>query len=237
MVLLATMEGRLLEAQNARRMAESRASGDSSVNDQVLSSSLVQTLKTQLSTQKAKLAQLSSMYTRRHPEIVDIQSQIKVTERALAAIIKSYSDNSMAGLAGARRLEQSMQQAVADQRAKVLLKGQLQDEVTKHQMALDSAQSVYKRALEGYDQIRFASSGRNTNVSLVSPATPPVRASKPKILTGLILGAMTAGVLGFGIPLLFELFNRRVRCRDDIERNHGIPVLVEFGALPMRTAA
>jgi hypothetical protein len=28
-----------------------------------------------------------------------------------------------------------------------------------------------------------------------------------------------------------------VRCRDDLERHHGIPVLAEFGALPMRTTA
>lgn len=236
MVLLATLEGRLLEAQNARRTAEAQAAGDRAVNSQVLSSSLVQALKTQLATQKAKLAQLNSIYTRRHPDIVEIQAQIKITQQALNSTLKSYSDNTAAGLAGAQQLEQTLQQAVADQRAKILQKGQLQDEATKYQLALDSAQSVYKRALEGYDQIRFASSGRNTNVSLVSPATPPVKPSKPRLLRALLLGVMAAGVLGFGIPLLFELFNRRVRCRDDIERNHGIPVLIEFGALPMRSA-
>jgi polysaccharide biosynthesis transport protein len=51
-----------------------------------------------------------------------------------------------------------------------------------------------------------------------------------------ILGCMAAVVLGFGIPLGFELFHRRVRCRDDVERHHGIPVLVEFGRLAPRTA-
>jgi len=38
------------------------------------------------------------------------------------------------------------------------------------------------------------------------------------------------------------LLNRRVRCRDDVERDHGIPVLVELGpvrmtGLPALTAA
>jgi capsular polysaccharide biosynthesis protein len=55
-------------------------------------------------------------------------------------------------------------------------------------------------------------------------------------LTGLILGCMAAFVLGLGLPLGYELFNRRVRCRDDVERHHGIPVLVEFGRLRMRSA-
>jgi uncharacterized protein involved in exopolysaccharide biosynthesis len=137
----------------------------------------------------------------------------------------------------AQRLEQNMQKAVSEQRTKVLAKGQLHDEAAKYLLELDSAQTVYKRALEGYDQVMFASAGHYTNVTFVSRATPPVKASKPKILTGLILGCMAAAILGLGIPLGFELFNRRVRCRDDLERHHGIPVLVEFARLPMRTAA
>jgi len=234
-VLLATLEGRLLEAQNARRTAQARASADQSVNDQVLSSSLVQSLKTQLATLESRLAQLTTIYTQKHPEIRELQSQIGATRRSLASTLQSYSANASAGLSVAHRLEQNMQQAVAEQRTKVLAKGQLHDEAAKYLLELESAQAVYRRSLEGYDQIMFASGGHYTNVSFVSRATPPVRASKPKVLTGLILGCMVAAFLGLGIPLGYELFNRRVRCRDDLERQHGIPVLVEFGALPMRT--
>jgi len=51
-----------------------------------------------------------------------------------------------------------------------------------------------------------------------------------------ILGCMAALVLGLGVPLGLELIHRRIRCRDDLERHHGIPVLVEFGRLPARIA-
>jgi len=47
---------------------------------------------------------------------------------------------------------------------------------------------------------------------------------------------MAAFILGLGVPLGLELFHRRIRCRDDLERHHGIPVLVEFGRLTARTA-
>jgi len=80
----------------------------------------------------------------------------------------------------------------------------------------------------------FTSGGYYTNVSFISRATPPVKAIKLKVLTGVLLGNAAAAILGFGIPLGYELFNRRVRCRDDIERQHGIPVLVEFPARPLR---
>jgi capsular polysaccharide biosynthesis protein len=48
------------------------------------------------------------------------------------------------------------------------------------------------------------------------------------------LGGFLAVLLGLSIPLGLELFNRRVRCRDDIERVYGIPVLAEFGRISRR---
>jgi len=235
LALLETLEERLLEAQNARRAAEARASGDQSVNDQVLSSNLVQNLKTQLATLEARLAQLTALYTPRYPDILDLQSQVQDARRSLASAVRSYTANASATLSVAQRLEQSLQRAVAEQRAKVLARGELHDEGAKYLLELESSQAVYKRALEGYDQVMFASGGHYTNVSFISRATPPVKPSKPKILTGLILCCMAAFVLGLGLPLGYELFNRRVRCRDDLERHHGIPVLVEFGRLRMRS--
>jgi hypothetical protein len=45
----------------------------------------------------------------------------------------------------------------------------------------------------------------------------------------MILASMVAFVAALGFPLVYERLNRRVRCRDDMERDHGIPVLVELG--------
>jgi hypothetical protein len=45
---------------------------------------------------------------------------------------------------------------------------------------------------------------------------------------------MAGGFLGLVVPLVYELTNRRVRCRDDLERDGGVPVLAEFGAMPMK---
>jgi succinoglycan biosynthesis transport protein ExoP len=237
MVLLASLEERLLEAQNSRRGADARASGDQSVSDQVLASTEVQKLKSQLADQQQRLTQLNFSYTPQHPEVVAMQSLMDTTRRSLANAQRSYAANAAAELSASQRLEQNMQRGVKEQRSRVLATGQLQDEAAKYLLELQSAQTVYKRALEGYDQIMFASSGHYTNVTLVSRASPPVKASKPRVLAGLAMGFIAAGCLGFGIPLLYELFNRRVRCRDDIERHHGIAVLMEFDKSTMRAAA
>jgi polysaccharide biosynthesis transport protein len=235
--LLATLEERLLEAQNERHVVAARASGDQSVSDLALASPQVQALKTQLAIQEQQMAHLNRVYTPRHPDILDLQSQMAVTRRSLASALQSYSSNASAAVNVAQRLERDLGQAVAERRSAVLAEGVLRDEATKYQLELESAQTVYKRALDGYDQVLFASASHYTNVSVISRATPPVKAAKPRILAGLAMGGIAAGFLGLGIPLAFDLSRRRVRCRDDLERRHGLPVLMEFGKLAQRRAA
>lgn len=227
--LLSTLEQRLLEAQNARRVAAARASGDQAVGTEVLGSTMVQSLKAQDATQQARFAELRATLGPNHPQILELQSQIAATRRALGAELRAYAGNASAELAAARQLEGSLKTAVEEQRASVIHVRQLQGDGAKLQLELESAQSVYKRALDGYDEIMFAATGGYTNVSFISRAIPPARASKPKVKAALLMACVVGTLLGFGLPLAWELLHRRVRCRDDVERDLGIPVLVELG--------
>jgi capsular polysaccharide biosynthesis protein len=80
----------------------------------------------------------------------------------------------------------------------------------------------------------FASVGHYTNVNVVSKATPPVKASKPNKLKLLVMGTIAGFGFGLVATFLYELLvNRRVRCRDDMERSFGIPVLMQFDPIPV----
>jgi uncharacterized protein involved in exopolysaccharide biosynthesis len=230
---LNSLQQRLLEAQNTRRALEASLSGNVATGDRVLASTAIQTLKTQLSTQEAKMAELRTSLGPKHPQVVELQAQIDSTRKALSDEMNTYSLNASSELTSARQLEAKLQKAVDAQREKVLENRRIQDEGTKYLLELESAQSVYKRALDSYDQIMFASSGRFSNISFVSRATPPLKPSKPKAIKNVIKGTMAGLFLGLVGPLGYGfLLNRRIRCRDDIERDYGIPVLVEFQEFP-----
>ena len=232
--LLSDLEQQLLETQRVRRSAEAVSSGDHAVGDQVMGSPLIQTMKSQLAAQESRLAELRTTLGPRHPQVVELLSQIYASRNSLEDEVGRYSRNATTGLSAAQRLEQGLQTAVATQRTKVLSSSALHDQATKYRLELDAAQSVYKRALDGYDEVMFASMGNYTNVSVVSRATPPVKASKPRVLVYLLLAAMAGIFFGLAVPLVYELVNRRVRCRDDFERDSGVPVLAEFGAMPLK---
>jgi capsular polysaccharide biosynthesis protein len=106
-------------------------------------------------------------------------------------------------------------------------------------MELDSAKTVYKRALDGYDQIMFASAGHYTYVNIVGRGVPALKSTKPNKVKLLVMAILAGIVVGFGAPVGYELFvDRRVRCRDDLERTFRIPVLIELthGSVPAGAA-
>jgi succinoglycan biosynthesis transport protein ExoP len=213
--LLTSLEQRYQEAQNLERAAEVAAGGDRTAS---AAASNLQTLKTHL-------AQLRSTMGPAHPKVIEMENQIAATRRSLAEDISSQ-------LVGARQLRQKLAAAVEEQRAKVLGVRKLQDEGTKFVLELESAQSVYKRALDGYDQIMFASGEHYTNVNFVGRALPAMKAIKPNKPKLVLVGVLAGLLIGLGAPFAYELvFNRRVRCRDDFERGFGVPVLSEFDAI------
>ena len=78
----------------------------------------------------------------------------------------------------------------------------------------------------------LASSGQYTNVNIISRASTPLKPAKPKFIVNLLMGVVFGLALGVAIPFAREFAGRKVRCRDDLERDYGVPVLVEFDPMP-----
>ena len=229
---LADLQSKLDAAQNSRRDLESRQINANANSDAVLDSATVVSLRSKLSSQQAQMAELRATLGPKHPKVVELSSQMEATRHSLAEEVQSISANNSVQLARARELEAKYKSAVEAERTRLLERRGLQDQGAKLVLELQSAQTTYKKALDGYDQIVFASAGNYTDVSLISRADPPVKAEKPNKLKLLLVGLM--GSLGAGIawPFAYELFvNRRLRCRDDFERHFGIPVLAQLGPI------
>ncbi len=226
--LLATLEEKLQDAQVARRTAEVKAAAEQAASSSS-GTAAVQTLKAELAAQQTQLAQLRTVYGAQHPKVLELENQIRATQRNIESEMHSVQSTNSADLAAAQQLEAKLRAAVDDARSKLLGVNKLEDEGTKYELELESAQSVYKRALDGYDQIMFASAGYMANISIASEAIPPQKAAKPNKMKLLTLGILVGLVIGVIAPLIYELLlNRRIRSRDDFERDFNLPVLMEF---------
>jgi uncharacterized protein involved in exopolysaccharide biosynthesis len=225
--ILRNLENKLVETQNQRRAAEARvariANGEP-LGSEMLSSNITQNLNAQLVERQAKMAQLRTTLGSNHPQVLELQSQLNAARQSLAAVASSE-------VQAAVDLETKQRRAADEQRAKLLAVRKLQDEASKYIVEFESAQAVYKRTLDNYDQMFLTSGGEYTNVQLVNRATIPIRASKPNKSKLLMMAVMLGGFIGLAGPFLYELFNRRIRCRDDLERHLRVPVLAELGRI------
>jgi len=222
---LTNLEHRLQEVRNTMRTSQAQTAGNQEVSGAVMASPTVRTLREEDAKLRAHMAQLRTALGPNHPQVLELQSQIGANSKSLAAALSSYSRATSSDIAVSRSEVAALEKAVEVQRQKVIENRRFRDEGTKYMLELESAQGAYKRALDGYDQIMFVHS---TNISIVGHARPPVKAENPNPIKNLLFGALLGIVLGIVVPFAYELAHRRVRCRDDVERDFGIPILTEF---------
>jgi polysaccharide biosynthesis transport protein len=227
------LQQKLEAAQNQRRELESKQIEAHASSDAVLGTESISSLRAKLTGLESQMAEARTTMGPKHPKVVELQSQIDATRSSLASEVQSLSANSAVQLTRARDLEARYQAAVTAERTRLLERRGLQDEEAKLVLELQSAQTTYKKALDGYDQIMFASSGNYTDVSLISRADPPPKPSKPNKAKWFAIACLFSLGTAVAGPFGYELFlNRRLRCRDDLEKHFGIPVLAQLGPLP-----
>jgi protein tyrosine kinase modulator len=227
---LADLQVKFQAAQNARRELEAHQIDSRATSETVLNAVPVVSLRSRLESQQAEMAQLRATLGPKHPKVIELQSQIDSTRRSLADEVQAISANNSVQLAQARDLEAKYKNAIEAERTRLLERRALEDQSAKLVLELQSAQATYKKALDGYDQIVFASAGNYHDVSLVSRADPPVKSDKPNKAKLFLVALVLSVGFGAGWPFAYELLaNRRLRCRDDFERHFGIPVLAQFG--------
>jgi len=226
--LLDTLEHRLLDAKNALRSSQARNSARQELTTSQLTSSSISNLREEANRLAAKMADLRTVDGPNHPDVLALQSQIDANKASIHAAQLALASANSSDISVTNSEVVALQQAVNAQRAKVIKNKTLRDEAAKYQLELDSAQSVYKRALEGYDQQKFAANGPPSDISVATPARPPVTATKPKRLKLVAMGVMAGGLLGLIVPFLIELPRRKIRNIDDLENGLKIEVLTSL---------
>lgn len=231
---LSALTTQLLTVRNATYDAVSRhkqaadilASGASpeSIPD-VLSSTYLNGLKTDLSRAEARLEESSAVLGENHPAYKRTTAEIQGLREKLRAETKKL----VAGLGNAveqsRKREQELQAALDEQQRRILAMKDYRVELTGMTREVDSSQRAYDAVLARYMTNNIESRARQTNVALLAPAIEPLKPKHPKV--GLIAGLslLVGGLLAAGVVYVLETLDRRVRSRADLESRLAIPSL------------
>lgn len=218
-----------LQAQNvtfensSRSGVASKRSADSMPD--VIANPLIQSLKGDVARAEAKFSELATRLGPNHPQYQQQASEIASLRSRLGGEMGRIVSSSQNATAQSQARQGSLQTALDEQRKKVVELRDARNHSFVLQREVETAQKAYEAALQRYLVNKVEAGARSTNVTVLNPASEPMRHSKPKTLLNIILGFVVGTILGLGVVFLMELLDRRVRSSEDLEAGLDAPLL------------
>ena len=101
------------------------------------------------------------------------------------------------------------------------------DGIQTAKQKLDIEQQMYNSLLDQYEQTRLNEAIRQNSISVVEPAVPPIKPSKPNKGLNIALGFLVGMVGGLGLAFLFENLDTTLYTTNQIESITHLPIIGE----------
>ncbi|MBV8465977.1 MAG: chain length determinant protein EpsF [Burkholderiales bacterium] len=225
---LSDISAQLVAAQAQTFDAQSRARVGADVAPDVLNNPLIQQLKNTLTQKEAAFKELSEREGVNHPRYKEAQAELEATRQQLETLKKQYTTGLSDAASNSATRMRALQQALAQQKGKVLELKTERSKLDVLQRNVDNAQKAYDLAMARLAETALESRSNVANVGILKSAPEPIEPSRPRLAINIILSIFVGTVLAIGIAVLAELRDRRIRSVADIDLLLGIPVLANL---------
>ena len=239
---IAELSTQLILARSARAEANARldqvkrlleSEGNLSSAAEVLSSPLIQSLRTQEAEVLRKVSELDSRYGGRHPKMIKARAELQDLRRSIEREVKKIAQNLKNEVQVARvrentlakNLSQLEAQGGRHQKARIRLR-ELEREAQANRALFESFLSRFKETSEQ------ESLQQQADTRLISKAEVPTKASFPKKTLTVILAAVGSLFLGVALVFVLERLDNSFRSSEQVEILTGQPVV---GMVPLVT--
>ena len=213
-----------IQAQTTDSMSKRQSSKADTVSE-VMSSPLINGLKSDVARLEARLNESNVNLGKNHPQTTRLEAELATLKAQLEAETRKITSSIDTTYQVSKQREQQLQAALAVQKNRVLLLNKQRDELNVLKRELESAQRAFDVVSQRASQTNIESQTTQTNISVLNPAFPPAKASKPRVLIIMLVATMVGILLGIALALMLELAYRRARSVGDLEAALGVPVL------------
>lgn len=227
------LSSQLVQLQTMSAESQSRQNNAGGDMQEVLNNPLIANLKIDLSRNEARLRELNQRLGDNHPQVIEARANINELRSRIGAETQRVMGSVGVANTVNRQREAQVRASLEQQRQKVLQMKALRDEGMVLVRDVENAQRAYDAVLARLNQTSLESQTTQSNVNLLTQATPPTEPSSPRVALNTALALLVGLMLGLGATLLLETLDRRIRVREDVQASLGLPVL---GTLPKPTA-
>jgi exopolysaccharide transport family protein len=204
--------------------------GDAGALDQALSSDVIARLRTQYAEIAKNYADLSSRYGPRHPQVANVQAQLRDTQRLINEEIARILEGTRHAYEVAKSREESLQKSFDQLQGNSTDAGPAQVRLRELLREAEANRTIYESFLARYKETSARESLEMPDSRVVTRADIPLKPSFPKRLPLLGLALVLGLGLGCVLALLKDYLDRRIKTIEQVEAISGLPSLA---ALPL----
>jgi polysaccharide biosynthesis transport protein len=222
------------ESQSADAKSKQKSGGGDTLQD-VMMNPLINQLKADVARSEAKLQEMAGNLGSNHPQYQRQQAELASLKQDLAAETRKVATAIGTSSRVSKEKEAEVRAAIEAHKKRILQLKEGRDEASVLQREVETAQRGYELVSQRLTQTHLESQSTQTNVSVLTPAEPPLEPSSPRVFLNTLLAIFLGTLLGVGVALMMELINRRVRSAEDLSEGLGVPVLVTLDSRSKKT--
>lgn len=212
------------ESQSADAKSKQKSGGSDTLQD-VMQNPLINQLKADVARSESRLQELAGNFGKNHPQYQRQEAEVASLRKDLAAETRKIASAIGTSSRVSKEKEVEVRAAIEAHKKRILQLKEGRDEAMVLLREVETAQRAYELVAQRLTQTRLESQSTQSNVSVLTPAEPPLEPSSPKVLLNTLLAIFLGTLLGVGAALMMELLNRRVRSAEDLVEGLGLPVL------------
>lgn len=225
---LADLNAQLAATQGQRIRSQSRlsrADSDATLPQDVLSTSLIPTLRNQLADVQRTYQEKLRIFKPDYPEMLQIQGQIDELNRQIGSEYAAVRLSLRAEYDAAVAQENMLKQQLDSLRNQTLDTSERSIEYNTLRRDADTNRQLYDSLLQRFKQVSAASDVRPDNISIVDRAQVPAQPFSPRPVRNIALGLLLGLLVGVAIALVVEFLDDTLKTPEDIEQQLKLPVL------------
>jgi succinoglycan biosynthesis transport protein ExoP len=185
----------------------------------------VSALRAKIDEKKADIALLSQRYKEKHPKMIQAKSELGELEQALKEAALDAPQRVEQAYQGALARERQIEAALKAQEALALSLSRKRIAYNVLEREVETRRTAYQGLLKRLQEASIAQSAQGSDLSIVDPANPPDRPSRPR--TGLSLALALFGGGGLGLLLSYLCYGLKgaFQSVEEVEGVLGKPVV------------
>jgi succinoglycan biosynthesis transport protein ExoP len=188
-------------------------------------SELLENIASQLVNARLELEKLLKRYKKKHPKVINIQTNIDMLEQQFLTEIKKAFDSKYTEYQVLLKKEKLFDESLAQYTEKVIQSDRFEIEYGLLEHEASANQELYNVMMRQLKSVNISEGIQNRTISIIEQATfpeNPIYVNKTlNILLSLVLGL----VLGICLALFLDYLDCTIKGVEDVKESLGLPVL------------